>query len=229
MTAPLWEAIAKAVLERLSEANEIDDATVVLIGSVARQAQGPISDVDILIISPRQLTRMDVSPAAQVFVVTRERLLERLRNGDDFPQWVARFGKVLSDKPHWWKSLTNDPALKRWPDWERKRGQAAARLSFATRLHASGDSEHAAEEFLLSARHLARALLLKERVFPLSQPELAQQLRGMNQGELADLLNSLIAHGSAPDTLAYAERVLKKYIASLTSSDGSANGHKEHQ
>ena len=221
-----WRALIDDVLAELERLSELDAATVLLVGSVARHADTAASDIDVLVISPKQLKRVQTSPKAQVFMITRSRFLERLRGGDDFPHWVVRFGEVLSDKSRWWERLMRDPAIDTWPDWERKLNQAGARLSFASRLYASGDYDHAAEEFLLSARHLARAVLLKDRIFPLSQPELPKQLREQGCAELADLVDALADGSSDRAVLSRAERLLAEWLNRLSKAEKGSRRRK---
>ena len=54
-----------------------------------------------------------------------------------------------------------------------------------------GDVDAASEELLFAASHVARAVLLKQGVFPLSRPELPSQLKDVDPS-LAGLLAELI-------------------------------------
>ena len=216
MNTPLREETpVDQVLRELGERNKLDETTVLLIGSVAREMQTPRSDVDVLVIAPTHLVRLSDSSETQVFLTTRARFLERLMEGDDFPHWVVRFGKVLSDKPQWWQEVLHNPAIHRWPDWKRKRDQAGKRLSFASRLYESEDYDHAQEEYLLSVGHLARALLLKRRTFPLSRPELPGQLRELGYTDLSNALDSLVSDSLDPTTLTDIDRLLNEYLLKL--------------
>ncbi len=214
-TVIAWEETAAEVMAELRRIDGSDEATVVLIGSVAREAATEKSDIDLLIVSPDPLPQFNVTPSAQIFRITRSDFLGRLRCGDDFPQWAVRYGKVLLDEAHWWDELQRNPALQQWPDWRRKRDQGKKRLAFAKPLLESGDGDHAREELLLSARHLGRALLLKEREFPLSQPELPGQLREIGQSKIAELLDSLVDEAVAPSALEQAERVIVASVEKL--------------
>lgn len=215
-----WQPLVAELLEQLARAGRLDDATVLLVGSVARHAEAPESDIDIVIVGASQPPRTEVSPKMQVLAMTRAHFIERLERGDDFPHWVVKFGKVLSDGSNWWQRLLREPAANAWPDWTRKLHQAAERLSFASRLHAAKDYDHAVEEYLLSARHLARGVLLKDGTFPFSQPELPKQLRTSGYPELADLLDLLIDSSSDQKSSARAEPVLSGLVNRLKEEAG---------
>lgn len=218
MSTPLRKGtpVGQQVLRELGKRNKLDETTVLLIGSVAREMQTPRSDVDVLVIAPTRLARLPNSSDTQVFLTTRARFLERLMEGDDFPHWVVRFGKMLSDKPQWWQEVLHNPAIHGWPDWKRKRDQAAKRLSLASRLYESEDYDHAQEEYLLSVGHLARALLLKSRTFPLSRPELPGQLRELGYTDLSNALDSLVSNSLDPAALTDIDSLLKKYLLQLS-------------
>ncbi len=214
-TAAAWKSAAADTVAELRRVDLLGRATVVLIGSMAREAATEKSDIDLLVVSPESLPRFKITPRAQIFRITRAAFLDRLKCRDDFPQWAVRFGKVVSDESHWWDEVKNNSDLQVWPDWKRKKIQAEERLSFATPLRESGDYDHAAEELLLSARHLGRALLLKEHVFPLSQPELPAQLREIGQTEVAELLDSLVDDDTPEAALEEAERAMLQALAEI--------------
>jgi len=215
-----WKPAVATLLRRLKALDNSRDMTVLLVGSVARHANTPTSDIDILVISPRRLPHV-ITPLAdvQVFTMTRAQFIERLRAGDDFPHWALRYGQVLADDSQWWNRALEDAAAKLWPSWQRKLDQATQRLSFARRLRSAKDYEHAQEEYLLAARHFARALLLRNSIFPLSQPELPKQLRELNRRDLPDMLDSLVKGSSHPRTLARADRLLTDWINELRGED----------
>ncbi len=210
-----WKRAADKTIASLDEQSLLDQSTVLLIGSMARDTAGPDSDIDLLVVSPKRGPRLSTAPDVQVFSITRSEFVDRLKCGDDFPHWAVRFGRAISDRSHWWDELQQNPALRTWPDWRRKRRQTKKRLRFATPLLKSGDYDHAREELFLAARHLGRAILLKERVFPLSQPELPAQLRDVDHIELAGLLDSLVDEAAQPDKLKEAELVLSAILEDL--------------
>jgi len=84
---------------------------VVLFGSYARGNPTPDSDVDLLIIAPHEgkpvnksvEIRMKIRPRFPVDLIVRtpEKVLERLKMGDDFIRDILETGKVLyeADNP----------------------------------------------------------------------------------------------------------------------------------
>lgn len=215
-----WEAVTEDALNELRRRGRLSDATVILIGSVARNVATPESDIDVLVIAPERLSRWDDSPPGlHLLLSTRSRFVERLGSGDDFPQWVARFGRVLSDESNWWPRFLRDPALEQFPNWKRKRDQGADRLSLASDLYKAGDYDHAQEEYLLSTGHVVRSVLLRAGLFPLSRPELQQQLRDADVDELADALESLAKESITPAMLKEIDGILRRHLDRL--SNGS--------
>jgi HEPN domain-containing protein len=129
---------------------------------------------------------------------SRTGFLRRLWRGDDFPAWAARFGKPIYDPDHWWERIQNDRAVRRkWPDWTLKLKPAQWYLKSAKELLENKDREAAGEQVLFAAAQLARAILLRARVFPLSRPELPKQLEEIGEQELANILATL--EEAAPD------------------------------
>ena len=64
-------------------------------------------------------------------------------------------------------------------------------MSMASELIEVGDIDAAIEELMFAASHIARAVLLKQDVFPLSRPELPLQLENI-EPSLSRLLQGLI-------------------------------------
>ena len=73
----------------------------------------------------------------------------------------------------------------------------------------------AREELLLAACHLARAILLRDGVFPLSRPELPDQLQAMD-AELAKLLRRLIFDDVSAEAWQPAMSMLASKLTQLT-------------
>ncbi|MCH8994763.1 MAG: nucleotidyltransferase domain-containing protein [Chloroflexi bacterium] len=221
-----WEAVTEDALNELRRRGRLSDATVILIGSVARNVATPESDVDVLVVTPEPLSRWGASSRLHLLLLTRSKFVGQLRSGDDFPQWVARFGRVLSDESGWWQRFLDEPSLAAWPDWKRKREQGAQRLSFASRLYESGDCDNAQEEYLLSTGHVARSVLLRAGLFPLSRPELQQQLRDAGNDELADALKTLASDSAAPAVLKRIDGVIRSNLERLSNSEVVFEAHE---
>lgn len=103
--------------------------------------------------------------------------LHNLRLGDDFESWCVRLGVTLSDGRGCWAAILASEESKQWPRWELKVLHGARRLFLADSLLKMGDNTAASEELVYALGHIARGLLLKSGIFPLSRPELAEQLR----------------------------------------------------
>jgi hypothetical protein len=87
-----------------------------------------------------------------------------------------------------------------------------------------GDSDAAEEELLSAASQLARALMLRSLVFPLSRSELPRQLRKIHIDRLANLLELLLVGSSDLATLRLTTRYLLIVIKSLQFHVASATG-----
>jgi hypothetical protein len=90
-----------------------------------------------------------------------------------------------------WLEIVSSPDAAVWPDWHKKVRHAARRLTLAATLLETGDILAAAEEMLYAVSHTARAILLKNGIFPLSRPEIIAQLRGTGHQHLGKLLQGL--------------------------------------
>ena len=113
-------------------------------------------------------------------------------DGDDYPGWALRFGTPLRDPGGWWaEHAAAEIENPHWPDWRPKVEHARKRIRMAFELLEVGDVDAASEELLFAASHVARAILLKQGVFPLSRPELPSQLKDVDPS-LAGLLAELI-------------------------------------
>jgi predicted nucleotidyltransferase len=168
---------------------------VVLVGSWARQQmQRDQSDVDILVLGDDDRTRVlppHTPPDVQLIVLSEKDFERRLRQGDDFPQWALRFGVPVRNRRHWEelrRRLLDDAP---WPDFQLKLEQALKKKSVAATLLDMGDLPAAAEETRYAVSHAARAILLSRHVFPLSRPELPEQLSALGATDLADCLRRI--------------------------------------
>jgi len=165
----------QAVTEELSKLLT-GPVAIVLIGSVARNCATPRSDVDILVVGETTPTFKIRSPDFEFHPFDTTRFLTRLRNGDDFPNWCIRYGIPLAGR-RYWESILHKGEDAIWPDWKRKITVAARRVLACQLSLSTEDKESAGESALFACDHLIRGLLLRERIFPLSRPELVQQIR----------------------------------------------------
>ena len=181
------------VLEALADEGLADSATVVLVGSGARGVRNPRSDIDVLVLhGDDRRIRLKRPGDVHLQQDSRSRFLKRLKDGDDYPGWALRFGTPLRDPGGWWaEHAAAEIENPHWPDWRPKVEHARKRIRMAFELLEVGDVDAASEELLFAASHVARAILLKQGVFPLSRPELPSQLKDVAP-TLAGLLLELI-------------------------------------
>ena len=213
MTPEENDAIRQCV-EAMNAINPDVAFAAVLVGSVARGTSTDRSDVDIVFVSEHRLRRPRYGERihAQVFLV--DELRERLRAGDDFALWCVRFGMPITNNGIW-KSITSDANAARWPEWRRKQGHAARRLSLASELFRAGDLAAASEEALYAATHAGRAILLQAGVFPCSRPEIVGQLTKIGRRPLAECLRRLLDEGEDGQVVYRTVRYLKRMLIGL--------------
>ncbi len=192
-----------------------DDIAVVLIGSAARGVSTEESDVDLLVIGKNRPVISTVFSGYHIQATSEWEFLRNLRNGEDFEAWCVRLGRPLYDAGLWSK-IVGMPEAATWPKWQTKVIHGARRLFLARGLLEVGDRSAATEETLYVLGHVARGLLLKSGVFPLSRPELAGQIRGAGYPHLADIHERLRGPVDVPNgLLAAAQRYSKKLLSRL--------------
>lgn len=192
------------LLQELERAGLNARASVVLIGSAARGVETWRSDVDLLVVFSGE-ERLGIRPPIDVHLQqeSRNHFLQRLGEGDDYPVWALLYGKALHDPDGWWaRTAADERAHPHAPDWTAKVARAGKSLRWARELLETGDMDAFEEQCLYAASHLARAMLLKRGVMPLSRPEMAAQVRGFAP-ELARALDDL-AEGGLPHVRAVA-------------------------
>lgn len=203
-----WRRAVVLALQELSRAGVLPDATVVLIGSHAHGAALPGSDVDLLILTSRERSHVKPVYGAHLQFDTVKRFEQRLNAGDDFAVASVRFGKLVSGDRRLWHDLELLAKTAAWPEWRSKPGQARLRLRLSRGLLETKDLEASREEYLVAATQIARALLLREHIYPLSRPELRDQLRTIGQDGLARALDLLMfGHRDEPQIRQLAEQL----------------------
>ena len=215
-----------SVLDALTLEGLPDTATVVLIGSAAREALNDNSDIDILVLD---VVEHRIRPRSESDVhlqqYSRSKFLSRLEDGDDYPGWALRFGIPMRDPDGWWaQQVASELDNPHWPDWHPKVDHARKRMSMASDLLHLGDVDAASEELMFAATHVARATLLKHGVFPLSRPELPSQLQD-NEPALAHLLDLLIVGNVDASDLASGMSLLEREIEQLEQAAEEAPQH----
>ena len=210
-------AKAKPVLDALAREGVADAATVVVVGSGARDVMNWRSDIDILVLrDDGQRVRMKRPGDVHLQQDSRSRFLRRLEDGDDYPGWALRFGVPLSDPDGWWaEQASAERDNPHWPDWRVKVGHARKRIKMASDLLDTEDVHAASEELLFAASHVARAVLLKHGVFPLSRPELPSQLQSVDAA-LARLLDRLMYGDMDATALRSDDALLEERLCQLS-------------
>jgi len=161
------------------------DCAAVLIGSAARGCRTEQSDIDLLLISTEKVASGPLVPGYHTKFATEADFLRRLAAGEDFEAWCVRLGVPLVDRGVWARIQVSAGDV--WPRWETKVLHGVRRLLLASQLSDLGDRPAAREELVFALGHIARALLLKTGTFPLSRPELADQVRNLGYVHLAEL------------------------------------------
>lgn len=171
---------------------EVEAEFVVLIGSWARGTQSDSSDVDVLVGLPSR-ERCPSAHRIHTICLSSAELSSRAHDGDDVAQWCLRYGVPLSGRERW--TRLRERLLKEapWPDPIKKLERAKSQFSYAESLLHMGDREAAQEELRIGLGHLARGLLLRAQVFPLSRPELPDQVRSIGLAQLARRLDQVAA------------------------------------
>lgn len=220
MTSPSVANQVETLLSLLAQQGLLESACVVLIGSAARGTTHPGSDIDILLVLEREIGSLPLPYEIDAHVFTRAKFLERLQRGDDLACWAIRCGRILSDKSSWWSSIAHSGTYtKAWPNWRQKITHATRRLRNSISLGGSGDIDAAWEECTLAASHIARAVLLRNDIFPLSRLELVAQLSEARFQNLARIMNKLLLGNPNPRHLAQFTSYVKKWLCCL-SRDG---------
>lgn len=188
MSASLTPLERKHIRRTLANAKEAD--CVVLVGSVARGTRvADVGDLDILVLNGEGSKVL--MPGVQITSLSVKSLTDRVLSGDDFTQWALRFGVTIHGRSMWNALKAKLLIVAPWPSAELKKEHAAKRLRRASELLEMNDLQAAREELRYAGNHIARAVLLKRHIFPLSRPELSNQLREVQQEGFADLLDRL--------------------------------------
>lgn len=121
-----------------------------------------------------------------------ERFRRRLGKRDDYAIAALRFGKPLYGGGNLWEELRQQLKHGIWPDWRDKIKQAERRIKLADELLVTEDIDAATEEYLAIATQISRAILLRQREYPFSRPELSKQLLARGETTLAANIEKLI-------------------------------------
>jgi len=173
---------------KIRKANE--NSSIILIGSVARNTNSERSDLDLLVLSEEDPHIPTAPTGFHVASNSATNFVENLKAGEDFEAWCIRLGTVLEDNGLW-AQIKARPEAGVWPSWEKKIHHGTRRLFLGVELMKRGDLDAASEEMLYAIGHAIRGILLKSSVFPLSRPELEDQVRSLNYPQLAEIHRGL--------------------------------------
>ena len=187
--ARTWTIDAVADAER-----NVAIQAIVASGSAVRDVQHS-DDLDLVLVyrkSRPSLPRPPIDVDLRQF--DQSEVLRKLETGHDYLSWTVRYGKALFERDAWWSRLRadwNDRLLPPSANDARDRARRAQRLY--DEMRAAGDRDAAAELNLSMLTQLARAALCEAGVLPQSRLELADQLRNINEQQLADRLTAALA------------------------------------
>ena len=181
-------------IQLLAEAMDNDNiVAVVAVGSAVRPAVHSV-DLDLLVICKEPSTLHAKSPLEiDLRTYRADQVHQDVAQGNDILGWAVSFGRVLFQREGYWNSIVDS-----WRDRlplpsptvaAHRANEALHRLTKVLEL---GDFDAAEEQALSYATHLARAQLLRRKVYPASRPELPAQLRQIGAHEAADCLQRLI-------------------------------------
>jgi hypothetical protein len=166
---------------------------IVAYGSAVRDVPES-GDVDLLYIHSGDDLELDAPPMdVELRAFRAESLDDRVMAGDEVLGWSLRLGIPLFERDGCWTELRT-----RWsgrlplPSAAAAEERAARALKVAEGLAAGGDAAASRELRLSALTQRARARLIRCGVFPLSRPELPQQLLSVGDRELSSELHALL-------------------------------------
>ena len=179
---------------------------VVAVGSAVRPDVRS-ADLDLIVIC-RQTVRLDLKPPLEIDLRAygANDVEEQIAKGSDLLGWAVKFGRVLFQRKGYW-----DTIVTQWrerlplPSSEVATQRAVEAYRRLTNVLALGDRNAAYEQAVSYVTHLARAELLRRKIYPASRPELAEQLKRAGGSHLAKrlerLLNRLAPHSKDVEDL----------------------------
>lgn len=158
---------------------------VVIYGSAVRNVDEP-GDLDLLVVHRGAKLESGAPMEVDLRMYHASELDGRIAAGDEVLGWALRFGVPVFERDDCWSTLA-----ARWdgrlplPSADIAEARAARALRAANGLRRGGDEDAADEVRNTALRQLARARLLRAGVFPLSGPELVEQLIQTGEHDLA--------------------------------------------
>lgn len=158
---------------------------VVIYGSAVRNVDEP-GDLDLLMVHRGAMIEPHAPMDVDLCLYEEREVDSRIAGGDEVLGWGLRFGVPAFEREDCWSTLA-----ARWdgrlpfPSADIAEARAARALRAAEGLRRGGDEDAADEVRIGALRQLARARLLRAGVFPLSRPELPEQLVQIGELDLA--------------------------------------------
>lgn len=122
-----------------------------------------------------------------------------VREGNDLLGWSIKFGKPLLDKNDSWlkivRTLDSEVPL---PSAKTALERAHKANDLLKLLIEIGDLDAIHEQLLTLLTQLSRARLINRGVYPISRPELAEQLETIDENKLAALLKQTLTSEESP-------------------------------
>jgi hypothetical protein len=166
---------------------------IVAIGSAVRPGVSS-TDLDLLVLFDG-LDSLNASPPIEVDlrVYALPGIEDKLGKGHDLLTWSVKFGRVLYQRHDFWDKLVRSWCYRLpLPSAKLARERAAVVYRHLAEFLKLGDENAAREQAISYLTHLVRAELLERRIFPASRPELAKQLRAVDDSELAEKLERVL-------------------------------------
>jgi hypothetical protein len=166
---------------------------IVAIGSAVRPDVSS-TDLDLLVLFDG-LDSLNASPPIEVDlrVYSLPGIEDKLGRGHDLLTWSIKFGRVLYQRHDFWDKLVGSWCYRLpLPSAKLARERATVVYRHLAECLKLGDENAAREQAISYLTHLARAELLEKRIFPASRPELAKQLREVDDSELAQNLERVL-------------------------------------
>jgi predicted nucleotidyltransferase len=167
---------------------------VVVYGSAVRDVSES-SDVDLLCVYAVDEMVFDAPPMdVDLRAFQSDTVDERVASGDEVLGWSLRLGIPLFERDGYWTRLQASwTGRLPLPSAAAAEERAARALNASAGLSAGGDEDAARELRLSGLTQRARARLIRSGVFPLSRPELPQQLGSIGERGLASELHALLS------------------------------------
>ena len=164
-------------------------------GETAVRPDVTSDDLDVMVVC-RDVVRLREKPPIEIDLrkANVDSVDEQISAGHDLLVWAVRFGRPLLDRDGTWAEIA-----RRWtsrlplPDPTVALARAEAARRRMEKMRVIGDDDAVAELQVSHLTHRARATLAMAGVQPASRPELAGQLRGLGEVELADGLERALS------------------------------------